>query len=82
MGVRVGELITFAACWHAVTAIWLGVLGRVLACMRFPVWLGARCRTNVGVGWNHVSCTPFRGREEEVRSIYPTASALFLRLLC
>ena len=28
MGVRVGELITFAACWHAATAIWLGVLGR------------------------------------------------------
>jgi len=51
MGVRVGELITFAACWHAATTIWhrfgqacSDALLVVLACMRFPVWLGARCR--------------------------------------
>lgn len=82
MGVRVGELITSAACWHASG---IGLARR--AAGRFSLHEISRLawramQKNAGAGWNHVSCTPFRGREEEVRSIYPTASTLFLRLFC
>lgn len=78
MGVRVSELITFAACWH-LASVWLGVLG--CAAGRFSLHEISRLawramQKNAGAGWNHVSCTPFLGREQEVRSIYPTASAL------
>ena len=84
MGVRVSGLITFAACWH-LASVWLGVLGR--AAGRFSLHEISRLawramQKNAGAGWNHVSCTPFLGREQEVRSIYPTASPLFLRLFC